>query len=169
MRRLVDRRLLKVLYSKSVTEIADLAIDTKAVGTIAGSLEAAVADLISSKIGMAVPKEFVIVKIRQSPQTMKSEGPVLVDCFSGRPETFESRSVIFRSIDQTLREEYLECYGPLELSDDRKRRSVTAALEELITQPRIPNRKRFRLRESPREWRRRIIRMGDRPVRLPPH
>src|SRR5207248_3322277 len=49
MRRLVQRRLLKVLYSKPVTEIADLAMDTKAVATIAESLEAAVADLISSK------------------------------------------------------------------------------------------------------------------------
>lgn len=125
MRRLAERRLFKIVFRKRVTDFPDLAIDANRVAAIAGTLEQEVAAIL------AVSPEEVIFKVHRSPPTRKSEGAVLISSH-GQIEPFETRSLIFRSIDESLREEYLECYAPYCNQDDQERRTLKTRIEELV-------------------------------------
>jgi hypothetical protein len=127
MRRLAERRLFKIVFRQPVTAFPDLVLDTKRVASIAGELEAAAASILG------VAPEEVIFKVQRSPETRKSEGAVLISRSSGQLEPFESRSLIFKSIDQSLREENFECYAPLTTSDEQERRRIKSDISDVLT------------------------------------
>jgi HD superfamily phosphohydrolase len=138
-RRLADRRLLKIVFRRPITDFPDLVLDSDKVGTVAATIEQEVSGILG------VAPEEVVFKVHRSPPTRKSEGPVLIAGRNGQPEPLESRSVIFRSVDQSLREEHLECYAPLDGQDDQSRRralsdvddAVVRQLSQLVTQPNL--------------------------------
>jgi len=133
MRRLAERRLFKVMFRRLVTDIPALALNVGGVAAIAPTLESEIAEALSQHSGGTVHPEEVIVKIQKSPPTRKSEGNVLIRLPNGQPQTFESRSLIFKSIDQSLREEHLECYAPFEESDEQRRQKIRTEIGELVT------------------------------------
>lgn len=132
VRRLADRRLFKVVFRRLVSEIPFLNMNLSSVASVRSTLEAEVAEALSSKTGKAVSAEEVIISVQKSPQTRKSEGKVLINVPRSQPQPFESRSLIFRSIDQTLREEHLECYAPFEEPDEQRRAKIRAEIGELL-------------------------------------
>jgi hypothetical protein len=81
----------------------------------APAIEAEVAEVLG------VDSNEVIFKVHRSPPTRKPEGAVLIARRHGNPEPFESRSLIFRPIAQSLEERHLECYAPVDGMDDRQR------------------------------------------------
>ena len=127
MRRLAERRLFKIVFRRPVSDFPDLVLDANRVASIAAAVESEVAALLRCS-----PEE-VIFKVHRSPPTRKSEGAVLVGRTNGQLEPFETRSLIFRSIDQSLREEHLECYAPLSDPDVQQRRKQKAEVGELVT------------------------------------
>jgi len=127
MRRLAERRLFKIVFRRPVTDFPDLVLDANRVASIAGELENATAEILS------VAPEEVVFKVHRSPPTRKSEGAVLISRSSGQLEPFEARSLIFKSIDLSLREEHFECYAPLITSDEQERRRIKSDISEILT------------------------------------
>lgn len=127
IRRLAERRLFKIVFRRPVADFPDLVIDADRVASIAGELEAATASILD------VAREEVIFKIHRSPPTRKSEGAVLINGASGQLEPFEARSLIFRSIDQSLREEHFECYAPLDRHDEQDQKRLKGDVTEMLT------------------------------------
>lgn len=124
MRRLADRRLLKIVFRRGVTEFPELILDANRVRAVAREIEAEVAELLG------VAAEEVIFKVHRSPPTRKSEGAVLIRSRGGQLEPFENRSLIFKSVDQSLREEHLECYAPMDGRDDQEKRRLLSLIDE---------------------------------------
>lgn len=127
MRRLADRRLLKIVFRRPVADYPDLILDASGLASIAITLEQQVAGVLE------VAPEEVIFKLHRSPPTRKSEGAVLIARPSGQPSPFETKSQVFRSIDQSLREEHLECYAPMEHSDEQRSKRLRATVDELVS------------------------------------
>lgn len=126
VRRLADRRLLEIVFRRPVTDFQDLVVDADRVASIARAVEQEVADVLG------VPSEEVIFKVQRAPPTRKSEGAVLIARTNGRPEQFENQSLIFKSVDQSLREEHLECYAPLDGRDEQNRRRALTDVEDAV-------------------------------------
>jgi HD superfamily phosphohydrolase len=126
MRRLADRRLLKIVFRRAVTDFPALILDADRVRTIASAVEGEVAGILG------VESQEVIFKIHRSPPTRKSEGAVLIGRDNGQFEPFENRSLIFKSVDQSLREEHLECYAPLDGKDEQERRRLLSEIDEAV-------------------------------------
>ena len=131
MRRLAERRLFKIVFRKSVTEFTDLILDASVFDSISATLEGGVAEILG------VQPEEVIFKVHRSPPTRKAEGAVLISRGTGQPTQFETESLVFRSIDRTLREEHLECYAPIDGVDDHQRKERTGKVEDFVIR-RIP-------------------------------
>jgi putative nucleotidyltransferase with HDIG domain len=126
MRRLANRRLLKIIFRRPVNDFPDLISDVDRVTSIASDIEHTVSSILGAK-----PEE-VIFKVHRSPPTRKSEGAVLVAGRNGQPQPLESRSAIFSSVDRTLREEYLECYAPLDTRDEQARRQNLSRIDDAV-------------------------------------
>jgi uncharacterized protein len=126
MRRLADRRLLKVVFNRPVTDFPELVTDAERSNQVAPDIEAEVGELLG------VDRREVIFRVYRSPPTRKSEGAVLVSGRGDRLEPFESRSLIFRSIDQSLKDEYLECFAPLDDRDSQEKRRVRSDVGAVI-------------------------------------
>jgi HD superfamily phosphohydrolase len=127
MRRLAERRLFKIVFRRPVSDFPDLVLDANRVASIAATIEREVASLLPCS-----PEE-VIFKVHRSPPTRKSEGAVLVGRTNGQLEPFETRSLIFGSVDQSLREEHLECYAPLIDPDVQQRKKQETEVAELVS------------------------------------
>jgi len=126
MRRLADRKLLKVVFNRRVTAFPELVLDAERSREVAPDIEAEVADILG------VHRNEVIFRVHRSPPTRKSEGKVLISGRNNRLEPFESRSLIFSSIDQSLRDEYLECFAPLDGRNEQDKRRVLSDVEAAI-------------------------------------
>ena len=126
MRRLTERRLLKIVFRRPVIDFPNLVLNSDRVKAAAPAIESEVATIL----GVA-PQE-VILKVHRSPPTRKSEGAVLIAGRNNRPESFENRSMIFRSVDQTLREEHVECFAPLDGRDEQVRRRALSDVDAAV-------------------------------------
>jgi len=125
-RRLAERRLLKIVFRRAMTEFPDLILDSDRAGSLATLIEKDVAAVLN------VEPEEVIFRVQRSPPTRKSEGAVLIAGPNNQPQPFESRSMVFRSVDQSLREEHLECYAPLDNLEEQERRQVLSDVEAAV-------------------------------------
>jgi hypothetical protein len=66
-------------------------------------------------------------------QSRNDEDPIKVDAPQG-PRLFEERSNLFKSINAGMNEEFLECYAPLELNDQMKKRRLREEMANFIIQ-----------------------------------
>jgi hypothetical protein len=64
-------------------------------------------------------------------QSRNDETAVLVKKPQG-PIPFEDESALFRSINEGLRDEYLECYAPLEVADEKAKQRLKGKLAEFF-------------------------------------
>ena len=65
-------------------------------------------------------------------QSRNNEGPILVDRIP-KPKMFEEESSLFRSIDETLSEAYVEVYAPVSYDSRGQKRRLLMALDRPIT------------------------------------
>lgn len=135
-RRLADRRLFKRVFSRSLADLsAGVGLSSGQLEPVLSQVEAEVAALLSELGSEPVAAEDVILEVVKAPAPRKSEGSVLLKgVVSDLPQTFEQQSLLFRSIDESLRVESLECYAPVTLRDESKRQHLEGRVSELIIQ-----------------------------------
>ena len=132
MRRLFERRLYKRVFQRNVADVPPLALTAGGIAGTLSTLETEVADQMSSLGADRIDPNEVIIKLVKAPPARTSEGSVLLKRRGGALEPFESRSQIFKQIDQTLRDEYIECYAPITDPDEQKRHKLETTIDELI-------------------------------------
>lgn len=130
-RRLIERRLYKVAFSKPIDQLSPQ-VGLASLKPLLPGIEAEVAELISSMSEQAVHGNEVILDVVKAPALRKSEGSVLLKGAGGKRTSLENESVIFRSIDQSLQAQTLECYAPVAVRDEVKRTQLEAKVAELI-------------------------------------
>lgn len=128
-RRLVERRLFKRVLELKIRELASAlqAAVSQRFTEKRCLLEAEVAEKLSSLTGSKVPASQVILHLYKiasvRTQARNDEAGILIKRRQGFVR-FEDESVLFQSINESLREETLDCYALLPECDDKKRRSV---------------------------------------------
>lgn len=116
-RRLNDRRLFRKVFSASENDFPDpeirLAVlaDNKA---LLKQLEAQVATYLKED------PNFVIANIVRFKPATRTESDIMVLHPSG-PRIFRDVSALFRSVNQSIQEQYIEVYAPCEYKDDKDR------------------------------------------------
>lgn len=131
-RRLANRRLFKEIVRVRLSDVSsDAAMNPDGVKAVRNELEAQVADRLSSLQGSTVPANMVIVDVTKQPPARKNEGSLLIKDGT-QLVPLESRSVIFGSISEKLSEQNLQCYAPLDIVDEAKRRVAQEDIRQMI-------------------------------------
>lgn len=131
-RRLANRKLFKQVTRINLSDISpEAAMSPATVKAVAGELEGEVAERLSSLQGAEVDAELVIIEVTKQPLARKNEGSLLIKDGS-LLVPLESRSVIFSSINEKLNEQYLQCYAPVSIADEGKRRDAEDNIRQLI-------------------------------------
>jgi len=133
-KRLAERRLLKRIFSGRPTDFKDPEIRKRvfeASDTFLKALEEQVANKYSFDKNLVIAQPVSLKSVR----AQTSEGEIIVLHPDGaRP--FHEESALFRSIDEAIREQYLEVYAPVEYADEkqkkRKRREFHSEIILLI-------------------------------------
>ncbi|MGA9564864.1 MAG: HD domain-containing protein [Candidatus Korobacteraceae bacterium] len=116
-RRVVDRKLLKRIYRATEKTFGDPAIRFRVFGDSSDyfkSLEKKIADAYK------LDEDFVIVNKVAFKSATKTESDVVVSGPSGR-NLFRDISVLFSSVNQSIQEQYLDVYAPVEYRDEREK------------------------------------------------
>lgn len=130
---LADRKLFKQLAKVPLALIStEAAMNPSKVRAVKANVEAEIASRLSSIQKSEVRKEFVIVDVPKPPSPRKNEGSLLI-MNGGQLVPLESRSVIFGSINEKLNEQYVQCYAPLQIDDESRRRKAEDDIRELLT------------------------------------
>jgi len=131
-RLLANRRLFKQTLRVRLSDIgADAAMNPKKVKEVRQTIEAEVAERLSSLQGTQVEPEMVIVEVSKQPPARKDEGSLLVKDGT-RLVPLESQSVIFGSISEKLSEQHLQCYAPLAIADEGRRRTAEDEIRQMV-------------------------------------
>jgi uncharacterized protein len=139
-RRLVDRRLFKQVFAINMRELpAPIPERMKEdFSKVRGQLEADIAEELSRVLGqrgVKVSRHFVVLhpfsveSVRA--QSRNSEGSIMI-LKGQRPIPLEQESTLFRSIDESLKEEHLECYAPVGYQDDKQKRDIQEKMRDFI-------------------------------------
>lgn len=132
-RRLHERRLFKRVIEIRTRDLepALATVLPSKFPQIRGELEAAVGEELARLQNARVDARHVILHLYKidsvRAQSRNDESTVLVQKPQG-PASFEDESALFRSINEGLQEEYLECYAPLENTDEKEKRRIKAEL-----------------------------------------
>ncbi|MHB9035023.1 MAG: HD domain-containing protein [Armatimonadota bacterium] len=140
VRRLCSRDLLKRVYGAALNDkqfsqpevlyaLLNLNMEQRA------SIERGVAEVLSKKWGFEVNPDYVIVNIHTiksvREQSRNDEESILVED-RPRPTPFEEKSTLFRSIDESLNERFIEVYAPAKYETDAERRGILKGIMEDI-------------------------------------
>ena len=134
-RRLVDRRLFKRVLDLKTRELPDSlpAAVSQRFQQKRALLEAETAEELSSLVGAKVLPSQVILHLYTissvRTQARNDEAGILIKRRQGIVR-LEDESVLFQSINESLRDENLDCYAPLPECDEKKRRSIEHELRE---------------------------------------
>lgn len=131
-RRLAERKLYKVVFARNLDQLSPTIGLSSPLLSVLPQIEGEVAQLMSEMSGQLVDANEVILDVVKAPALRKSEGSVLLRGAGGKRTSLESESVIFRSIDQSLQAQSLECYAPVTLRDESKRMQLEAKIADLI-------------------------------------
>lgn len=128
-RRLVDRRLFKRVIDLKTRELAGplpAAVSQRFLEK-RQMLEAEVAEKLSELSGIEIPPSQVILHLYKIEsvriQARNDEAAILIKSSTG-VVPLEEESVLFKSINESMRDENLDCYAPLPECDDKKRRTI---------------------------------------------
>ncbi len=103
---------------------------------VRGELESAVAEelrnflKLSSIDSRAVILHFFSIESVRA-QSRNSERSILIRRTQDR-RLFEEESTLFKSIDEGLKEEWLECYAPVTYRDDHEKRRLLTHMDEFL-------------------------------------
>lgn len=131
---LQDRALFKRIYHKRVREFSPLVRDkiTQSFRGVQKLLEQAVAGMIDLDHNLVIAHRYTIQSVRE--QSRDSEGSIMVSREAGLPVSFEEESVLFHSIDEAQKDEWLDVFAPVKFKDDRDRRLRMKELDKRITE-----------------------------------
>lgn len=128
-RDLIERKLLKQVLSLNLKHMpmnVRLALPQQ-FQQCRSEFEQGIAEELGRQEGAGVDPLHVILhyyKIESvRKQSRNSEAPIMVNK-PGKPVPFEEESSLFQSINIGLNEEYLECYAPLAVQDERRKRAL---------------------------------------------
>ena len=116
-RRLLDRKLLKCICRLRGEDFADAEVRRQ---VFAGSTEFKSALEKRIAIVYGFDEDFVIAKLVTFNPGTRTESDVVVLGPSGKT-IFRDESLLFRSVDQSLKEESFEVYAPVEYGDEHKK------------------------------------------------
>jgi len=134
-RRLVDRRLFKRVLELKIRELTGplQAAVSQQFSEKRGLIETEAAQKLSSLTGLQIPASQVILHLYKiasvRTQARNDEAGILIKRRRGIVR-FEDESILFQSIDESMRDENLDCYAPLPECDDTKRRTIEAQMRE---------------------------------------
>jgi HD superfamily phosphohydrolase len=144
-RRLRERRLFKVIFSKRLLDFADANVrdtlaDLRKLPKLRLQIESEIAEYLSSNRGATIPHHHVIVNqftiksVRE--QSRNNEGSIIILTADG-PKKFEEESTLFRSIDEKQNDASIEVYAPVVIKDSVEKRKALAefsvSLQSIIT------------------------------------
>jgi HD superfamily phosphohydrolase len=116
---LADRRLWKLVFDREVSDFADSSVKNALIGGIpqetARTVEQQAAHALSMDPSLVVLSVSSIKSVRE--QGRSNEASLLVKTRRGI-ESFDEASTLFRSIDERLKEQRVQVYGPFQFSDD---------------------------------------------------
>ena len=140
--RLYHRRLFKIIFFRKWDELhipselmkdRILDINSKENASLKKELEQEISNIRLLKC----EKEYVIfncVSIKSVKEMSRdSEGSVMVKNENGKLISFEQESTVFRAIDESLKDIYVEVYAPLEYIDHRDKQDKLNSFREEIT------------------------------------
>jgi HD superfamily phosphohydrolase len=141
-RRLVNRQLFKVIFQIPLAheQFESTAVPAAFPGEfqdLRTEIEQIIAAELSKNLQRDVDPRHVIVhfysiqSVRK--QSRNDEGPIKVHTPLGS-RLFEERSNLFKSINAGMNEEFIECYAPLELNDQLKKRRLREEMTNFIIQ-----------------------------------
>jgi len=138
--RLYERRLFKRIFSRKLGDIKltdekmrDVLIDIKSKDNdkLRMRIEQEISLLLTCR------KEYVILNCFQIRSVKEmasgSEGSILVVPDQGEPQDFENASMIFQSIDKSLKDVFLEVYAPIQFTDLKDKQTKLAQLGASIS------------------------------------
>lgn len=141
LQRLRDRRLLKRVLTQRPAHFAPEARETlmalarRENDALRADIEARIAEALSAATGLPVERDFVIVHAFdiKSVRTMSrnDEGSILVDCRPA-PRPFTEESTLFRSIDESYNDVFVEVYAPVLWDDPARRAEILREVEPKI-------------------------------------
>lgn len=136
-RSLVDRRLFKRIFSRSLGDLPSpisIALPEN-FSKMQNELESLIAEELGKSQGRAIDPKHVILNLFNidSVRTLSrnSEGAIMV-FKRPKPASFEEESTLFRSIDESLKEEFLECYAPVSYKDVKAREELLHKIDEFV-------------------------------------
>lgn len=131
--RLQKRHLLKRVFKARIADIpARRREAVKALGyaeniKTRASVEAEIAKAIKAETGQSIDADFVIVhsySIKSARETSRNdEAGISVDK-SPAPVKFLEASTLFKSIDESMKDDFVEVYAPVEWKDETEKKTV---------------------------------------------
>jgi HD superfamily phosphohydrolase len=137
-RRLIERKLFKRVISLKTSELVDgqlKAAVSQRFTQKREELEAEAAAKVSELTGLQTPPSHIILHLYKidsvRTQARNDEAGVLIKR-GGRLAQFDEESVLFQSINASLRDEHIDCYAPLPECDEKKRRSINEQMRDWL-------------------------------------
>jgi HD superfamily phosphohydrolase len=133
-RALVERRLWKLVFDRDVADFPDSWVKNALIGRVdegkAKTIERRVGEHLGVDTNMVVLNISSVKSVREQART--DEASLLINTRTG-PKPFEQASILFRSIDERLKEQRVQVYAPVQFPDDPVGKSRKAKeLDETI-------------------------------------
>ncbi|CFX11673.1 Uncharacterized [Syntrophomonas zehnderi OL-4] len=134
--RLAARKLFKRIFTKRIGDFKRPVIRqriSEEFNKYRKDIEKAIGLNISIEPCLVIANKFTIQSVRE--QSRNSEGSILV-LQGNTPNIFEEESLLFRSINEAEKDEFLEVYAPIVFKDDKDKkirlREYSEQIEVLI-------------------------------------
>lgn len=141
LQRLRNRQLFKQVYSETLADFGPevsltlLKLENHEQAALRQQLEAAAAHILSEQTGMIIEPNFVIVhafSIKSVRTTSRNEDQSILVARDPNPRPFEQESALFKSIDESFSEAYIEVYAPVTWSTVAERQRLRHAVKKPI-------------------------------------
>ncbi len=126
------RKLFKRIFSKRIGEFRNPIIRQRLSGDFEKfdkDIEKAIARNIDVDPFLVIANKFTIQSVRE--QSRNSEGSILV-LQGNTPAMFEEESLLFRSINEAEKDEFLEVYAPVIFKNNKEKKTRLREYRELI-------------------------------------
>lgn len=135
-RRLAERNLFKQIFSMRIGDLKNPVVRqriSEEFDSFKEEIERKVGESLEIEPHLVISNKFTIQSVRE--QSRNSVGSILV-LRNGGPVTFEEESLLFRSIDEAEKDEFLEIYAPVVFKDPKdkkiRRREYNEKIQEII-------------------------------------
>lgn len=141
LRRLLDRRLFKRVFSARPTEFSPtvrdrlLSLVEPGQKAVRAQIEGSLAEAISSATNNRVEPDDLILhtfNIKSVKETSRDDDAGILVAKSPNPVGFQDESVLFRSISEGFNEEFVEIYAPMAWQTQTEKDHTRAMLKEKI-------------------------------------